>query len=50
MIDTKGNQISLEDLTQDKLKKLVTAVSETRKKKYKRKRGKKYRGLNKGFT
>ncbi|MDH3353004.1 MAG: hypothetical protein OEL87_00980, partial [Nanoarchaeota archaeon] len=50
MIDTTGNPISLEDLTQDKLKKLVTAVSETRKNKYKRKKGKKYGSLNKGFT
>jgi integrase len=50
LLDSKGNFISLEDLSQDRLKKLVTAVSETRKNKYERRRGKKYGGLNKGFT
>ena len=50
MIDTSGNPISLEDLGQDKLKKLYTAVSNTRKKKYQRNRNTKYGNLNKGFT
>jgi len=50
LIDTSGNQINLEDLGQDRLKKLLTAVSETRKKKYQRRKGTKYGNLNKGFT
>ena len=41
---------NLEDLSQDRLKKLITAVSETRKKKYGRNNTKKYGNLNKGFT
>jgi len=50
LLDTEGREITLEDLSQDKLKKLLTAVSETRKKKYQRRKGTKYGNLNKGFT
>ncbi|MFH1237913.1 MAG: hypothetical protein ABIH79_02115 [archaeon] len=50
LTDTSGNPIELQSLSQDKLKKLITAVSETRKRKYQRRKGTKYRNLNKGFT
>jgi len=50
LADEKGSPLNLEDLSQDRLKKLVTLVSETRKSKYKRNRKKKYGTLNKGFT
>jgi len=50
LTDTTGKPVVLEDLSQDRLKKLITAVSETRKKKYGRNNTKKYGNLNKGFT
>lgn len=42
--------MALEDLSQDRLKKLISAVSETRKRKYSRRKERKYGNLNKGFT
>ena len=50
MIDTTGKPVELQDLSQDRLKLLLTSVSETRKRKYKRRNEKKYGSLNKGFT
>ncbi len=47
---TKNNYVSFEDLSQDKLKNLISTLSEIRKKKYKRRKGNKYGSLNKGFT
>ena len=41
---------NLEELSQDKLKNLISTLSEIRKKKYKRRKGNKYGSLNKGFT
>ncbi|MDP2908887.1 MAG: tyrosine-type recombinase/integrase, partial [Nanoarchaeota archaeon] len=46
----KGKEIKLNELSEHKLKRLITKLSDIRKKKYIRRKDTKYGNINKGFT